>query len=292
MSAQTMPLSCGDHSFRMLEHEQALRLVKLLGIDRLDLALMGGASPVQPEQVRADIPGWAETLGARVAAAGLEFADLFVIPGDFRTLAANHPDADERARSRALFEDMLELASRLEIPGMTMLPGVVWDEDDADGDLARSAEELQWRAERARARGVRFSVEAHMESVAQTPERALELLSQAPDLELTIDYTHFVAQGFEPEAVHPLIARSRHMHARGGRPGRGQCGLRDSSIDYRDIVRRLQEAGYDGHIAIEYVWIPWVGMNECDNVSETVLLRDALRAWMAGREWSYPETAA
>jgi hypothetical protein len=40
-------------------------------------------------------------------------------------------------------------------------------------------------------------------------------------------------------------------------------------------------ADYDGYLAIEYVWIEWEHMNECDNVSETVQLRERLLAHLA-----------
>ena len=53
--------------------------------------------------------------------------------------------------------------------------------------------------------------------------------------------------------------------------------VKDSSIGYERILDLLLARGYDGYVAIEYVWIDWEHMNECDNVSETVLLRDRLR---------------
>ena len=67
-----------------------------------------------------------------------------------------------------------------------------------------------------------------------------------------------------------------------------QCALKESTIDYGRAVGALRAAGYDGALAVEYVWIDWERCNECDNVSETVILRDWLRAALAGRPWSYP----
>ena len=49
----------------------------------------------------------------------------------------------------------------------------------------------------------------------------------------------------------------------------------------------LSDAGYDGYINVEYVWVDWGGMNEVDVISETVLMRDRLRAKLAGESWSY-----
>ena len=90
----------------------------------------------------------------------------------------------------------------------------------------------------------------------------------------------------------PTSSRSsrhaRHFHARGGAPGRVQCALKDSTIDYGRAVDALRDAGYDGALAVEYVWIDWERCNECDNVSETIILRDRLLDALAGRAWAYP----
>jgi sugar phosphate isomerase/epimerase len=282
MPAALLPLACGDHSFPLLEHEHALDLIAMLGFSGFDLAVMGNRSHVRPEAIRGDAAGWGERLGTAIRSRGLSPADVFLIPWtDFETLAPNHPDPGERERARELFADVLELAARLGAPGVTLLPGIAWPGRAERDPLQRAADELQWRAERARRLGMRCSIEPHIGSVVATPEAVAELLGLAPDLELTLDYTHFVAQGIAEERVHPLIDRTRHVHARGARPGRGQCAIKDSSIAYERVVDELLARGYDGYLAIEYVWIAWERMNECDNLSETVLLRDRLRAHLA-----------
>jgi sugar phosphate isomerase/epimerase len=77
------------------------------------------------------------------------------------------------------------------------------------------------------------------------------------------------------------------VHVRGARPSRGQCGMRDNTIDYERIIDGLRSVGYDGALAVEYVWIEWEHMNECDNISETVMMRDRVRAKLEGRTWEY-----
>jgi sugar phosphate isomerase/epimerase len=68
-----------------------------------------------------------------------------------------------------------------------------------------------------------------------------------------------------------------------------QTPVRESTIDVEAMVDALVAAGYDGFLGLEYVWLDWEHCNECDNLSETLLLRDRLRAKLAGRAWSYPE---
>ena len=285
-----MKLACADDTFRLLEHEHILELVRLLGLDGVDVCLMEARSSLRLEDVRADVAGSAARLDEQVRGRGLEVADVFVIPWtDFRTLAPNHPDAAERAASAALFEDVLDFAARLGAPGMTILPGIDWEHETPEDSLARAADELGRRVDAARARGVRLSVEPHLGSIAPTPARALALLERVPGLELTLDYSHFVYQGIAESEVEALAPFARHCHARGARQGRMQAPLRESRIDFERMVDVLEDADYDGFVGLEYVWLDWEHCNECDNLSETILLRDRLRQKFAGREWRYPE---
>jgi len=68
-----------------------------------------------------------------------------------------------------------------------------------------------------------------------------------------------------------------------------QAPLRESRIDFERMIDVLDEAHYDGFVGLEYVWLDWEHCNECDNLSETILLRDRLQQKLAGREWRYPE---
>ena len=52
-------------------------------------------------------------------------------------------------------------------------------------------------------------------------------------------------------------------------------------IDYARIVEVMERNGYAGYLGIEYVWTEWEHCNEVDNLSETIQLRDQLRALMS-----------
>jgi hypothetical protein len=79
------------------------------------------------------------------------------------------------------------------------------------------------------------------------------------------------------------------VHVRGANPARVQASVRDSSVDFERMLRALETGGYDGYLTLEYVWLQWEGCHECDNLAETILLRDRLLAALAGREWVYPD---
>ena len=49
------------------------------------------------------------------------------------------------------------------------------------------------------------------------------------------------------------------------------------------VLDAMRQAGYKGYVGVEYVWVDWEHCNEVDNLSETIQLRDFLRANVPGR---------
>jgi sugar phosphate isomerase/epimerase len=279
-------LACGDHAFPLLEHEHACEVIRMLGFDAIDIGVMGNRSHIRPEVIREDIPGWAGRLRERLGSRELEVADVFLIAwSDNQVMAANHPDPGERRRGAELFDDMLEFSVRLDAPGMTVLPGMEFDGEPHERSLERAADELGRRVARARENGIRLSIEPHTGSLVEDPREAQRLIEMTPGLEVTLDHTHFVRLGYSIEEVAPLARHARHYHARCARPGRIQTRMSDNVIDFEAVVRDLRATDYDGYLAVEYVWTEWEHCNECDNISETILLRDRLRASVAGEQW-------
>src|SRR5215467_2979036 len=229
-----MRLACADFTFPLLSHDRALALIRLLDIEGLDLGLFGNRSHVRPEMVRGDLPMWAGILKERIDRAGLALADFFFQPWtDFTVMAVNHPDPTQQDEVRAIFRDMLELARRLEAPGMTMLPGARFGEESWDAAIRRSAEGLKSRVEAAARHGVSLSIEGHIGSCVDTPEKLARLLDLTPGLKLTLDYTHFITAGLTDADVEPLLRHARHFHCRGAAKGRLQTGFDENAIDYR-----------------------------------------------------------
>lgn len=287
-----MRLSCADNTFRTVQPwESAVEIIRLLELPAVDVCCMGDRSHIRPEDVRGRVAEAAARIAGGLADRGLAVSDLFVIPWtDFETMAPNSPDTADQERGRALFEDMLELAERIGSPGITTLPGIEWPGEERERSVERASQELARRAHEARARGLRFSIEPHLGSIAQDPAEALRLCERTPGLELTLDYSHFVYQGYPESEIEPLIPHARHFHVRGARRERMQCALKDSSIDFERMVDAAAAAGYDGDLGLEYLWIDWEHLNECDTVSETILLRDRLLARLTGRSWQYPSS--
>lgn len=273
-----MKISCADYSFPLLSHDHALELVSWLEVDGVDLGLMGDRSHLRPEWIREDVSGWAARVGEALKARELGVTDVFLIPWtDFETMAPNHPDAEERGRARQLFADTLRFAVALGAPGITLLPGIAWPGEEPSRSLERAADELSWRVARAADEGLRLSIEPHLHSLIEDPDRSAELVEMTPGLTLTLDPSHFVVRGIEQSAWQSLAPLAGHVHLRGATPTRIQAPMAASTIDLESFLAELRAAGYDGALALEYVWTDWEHCDETDNVSETLILRRALR---------------
>ena len=272
-----------DFTYPLLDHDQALDLISLLGFEGVDIGLFEGRSHLQPSGEFRNVRKSARALGRSLVNRWLQPADIFLQTApEFVSLAPNHPDPRRRAKARQLFLQTLEYTSECGGKHVSALPGVFFPDEPRSTSFARCCEELEWRCEQARSASITFSVEPHVGSVVPIPRDALRLVQATPGLTLTLDYTHFVRRGIAEAEVEPLIAHASHFHARGACKGRLQAPLKRNTIDYARIVRRMKHTGYRGYIGIEYVWMDWEHCNEVDNLSETILLRDVIRkAWAA-----------
>jgi sugar phosphate isomerase/epimerase len=279
-----MKLSCADFTWPLLPHDKVLELIHLLDLEGVDIGFFGNRSHIRPEVVREDVALWAGILGERLARTQVELADLYYQPwSDFQTMAPNNPDAKQQAASDALFETVLEFGHRLKSPGITMLPGVRFGDESDEVSIRRSAEKLKQRVDQAARLGMGLSVEGHVGSNVDTPDRLARLVELTPGLTLTLDYTHYTFAGFKDSEMEPLIKYARHFQIRGAAKGKLQANFNESSIDHVRMMKKIKETGYDRWIGLEYVWINWQDCNRSENVSETIQLRDQVRAAWAGR---------
>ncbi len=251
----------------------------MLAFDGVDIGLFEGRSHLQPSREFRHVDRAAKQLRSQLSDRGLVAADVFLqMAPDFRELAVNHPLAARRRKARDWFLRTLNYAAGCGAEHTTTLPGVHFAEESRAVSWGRMCDELAWRLEQARPLGIRFSVEAHLGSIAPTPARAKRMIEDVPGLTLTLDYTHFTRQGRPDDEVAPLVPLASHFHVRGAARGRLQTSLEENTIDYARVCRLLQAAHYRGYLGIEYVWTEWEQCNRVDNLSETILWRDYFRS--------------
>lgn len=249
-----------------------------LGIAAVDVCIWAGYEHNPPAVALADPVRAAEEIGERLQRHGLAIADLYaILSQSFEDLAVNNPDQAVREESFRQFEALVDLGVRLGSPGVTILPGALFDGIDESESLDLAATELQRRAEHAGEAGLRFSVEPHLRSVVATPARTAALLEKTVDVGIALDQSHFAFQTYELEDSYPLLPRTRHVHLREGGPGLVQARVGEGKIDYAALRDRLLGGGYEGYFAIEYQWEEgWLDFTRVDCISETAEMRDLM----------------
>ncbi len=276
-----MRLTVSGHTFEMLPLEGVLAIVHHMGFKGVDISGFHARGRIgfEPEDILADPQGQADILNAALEKYGLDCVDFFpqfgASPGE-RSL--NDPDEAVREHSLKLVEACAHFCKLTNTPGMTILPGVDHTSRSLEDNLRVSGESLKKACDLAAKHDVELRFEPHMSSVAQTPERAIFLLTHyAPEAKFTLDYSHYVLQYIPEERIHPMIAYTGHVHLRPARPGRLQTRQADNSIDWAEVIRRLKEAGYTGAVSIEYVAMDWFDCNDVDTLSETIFTKEAVQ---------------
>ena len=126
--------------------------------------------------------------------------------------------------------------------------------------------------------GLAVSIEPHLDSVTDTPERTLRMLAAVPGLTLTLDYSHFVHAGFRQPEYEALDPHARHMHVRQAAPGRLAAPVAEGTIDYRRALGHLRDIGYQGAFTTEYVRSPWYGQDAVDTDRENKQMQSEIVA--------------
>lgn len=271
--------SCADFTFPVLERIAALRLVRLLGFDHVDIGLFARSTHFSPIDLCSSPRSYTEQVLQDLDAAGLRTSDVFVQIGDDPSeCAANDPSPLVRAENSDIFKRTLEFAVALGSKHLTGLPGVFHDGISHNRDLGLAREVAASRAAECGSAGIEYAIEPHVGSICGDVASTQAFLSTLKGLTLTLDYGHFIMTGEYSTDVHALLPLASHVHVRGGALDRLQTSVDENTIDFPSMLAGLRQLGYKGFLALEYVWIDWKGCNRTDNVSETILLRRALES--------------
>ena len=217
--------------------------------------------------------------GCQVVLFNLDAGDL---AGGERGLLSN-PRHQDRFEQNAI--EAIELAMRLKCPRVHAPVGLeVLDLDRAE-QLQLAQKNLAWVADLARDRGIEILVEAlnifdNGPCLVSTTHEATALIDAANRKNIRLQYDVYHAQRMEGnvvETVRRLSGRIAHIQIADS-PGRGEPGT--GEIDYRTLLRTLDDVGYPGYIGLEYrpmtdttersfLWLP--EDRSYDNVSVSTL---------------------
>ena len=132
----------------------------------------------------------------------------------------------------------------------------------------------------ARQSGVRFVFEPHIESVLESPIETLTFLNQYSDLEIALDYAHFIAQGYDTSDVDPLVPFAGQIHLRQGAKNQLQTRWDEGQIDFPKVIEMLKDTGFTGTVMLEYEHEDWKDCNKVDVITESIKMRDAVTPYL------------
>jgi sugar phosphate isomerase/epimerase len=270
-----MQLSLASWSLRACTLAEAAGITRALSIDAIDLGYFYG-----PALDRAAILADPERAAAPVRALGLPVANFYHLFGNSlgdRNLAdPAHRDANESD-----FRAVARFCRAIEAATLFVLPGICNPGQDRGAALQASAESLRRLLPIAADAGVTLTVEPHVHSYLESPALTLELLQLVPGLRLTLDYAHFVCQGWRQDEIDALAPHAAHVHLRQARPGALQTKLDQGTINIEAQLGTLRAAGFAGHLALEVMHQDYMDTLYDDVLTETIRLRDRVRAWLA-----------
>ena len=275
-------------AFGNISLEKSCDILKELGFDLADIGASGWSSfaayvpqqvvqnPDEPEREAENIRGVMDTKDLGVS-------ELFIC--DFGQ-AINHPDPQERERSRDLFAKFAKIGGLVGCESVMMLPGNV------HGDLGQtyeeafqtSVEEYKWMVDVAQQNDVLLNFEPCIMSIALEPAQAERLIAAVPGLSYTLDYAHQVQIGLTNSDIEPMHKYARHFHAKQSAQGEFEVkpDAENGVIDFKRLIRKLKEDDYDGVVTIEFVAAPEVIEAGWDMKEETAkmkkVIEDALAA--------------
>lgn len=271
-------LACADFTFPLLSHDKVLDLIALLDFEGVDIGLFSGRSHLTSESEFQQISRRAKALKKQLDHRGLVATDVYLqLDNDLSLYAINHPEKKRRQFARDSFLKLIEYANELGADHITCLPGMHFSGETPKESVERCYEELNWRLEKVESSTLSFGVEVHVGCPFINPKDAATLIDSVTGLTLTLDYTHFIRNGYVQEEIDPLLVYASHFHARGARKHRLQASMTDNIIDYEKMVENLKNVNYNGWIGLEYIWIDWEQCNEVDTLSETIRLRDIIK---------------
>jgi len=179
----------------------------------------------------------------------LDISEVFLLHFDD---PINHPDPSSRSASRELFSGFAEFCREVGAESIMMSPGILFGEIGEAASLQQSVEELWFLLEVCKAKGLQLNIEPHWHSLAESPERAQWFCEQVPGMGLTLDYSHFIAQGYSQDRIEPLHTYTRHFHARQAKTGATNATMTEGTIDFQRILHTFKRESWDGVICLEY----------------------------------------
>jgi sugar phosphate isomerase/epimerase len=268
-------LSLTSWSLPACSLDEAVGISKVLGINALDVGYFYG-----PALDKAKLLREPERVADEVLKLGIDLPCLYHL---FGATLADRNLADTRHLDQNItdLKQAVRFCKRANIGVIFVLPGVVNAGQGRREALAQSAESLKKLLPIAADAGITLAVEPHVHSYLESPALTLELIGKVPGLKLALDYAHFVCLGYRQDEIDVLAPHAGHVHLRQSKMGELQTKLTKGTINMPAELATLRRAGFEGYVALEYTHQDYMDSLFDDILTETIQLRDVVRAWEA-----------
>jgi sugar phosphate isomerase/epimerase len=243
-------LGCSSISFRHQDLGAALRTMKGLGFEEIDLGALPGVCDHVPYEL--NDPAVA-AVSAEVIASGLRVRSVNGDIGDLNAVL----DADAQAARGRHLDALLTLTANTGAKALVLPCGALnHDPVRSEGeDLDLIAAQLIGAGQRAAEFGVELWTESlHFLRFCWNLDRAAKLADRlaGSGVGIVMDFSHIVASGEDIQQyldVHQ--GRVSHVHLRDAVPGNINLSIGNGQADFAGGLERLAVDGYTGHFSLE-----------------------------------------
>ena len=272
-----MKISLAIQSLRSCTLDEAAGITRALGFDAMDLD-----GVMDTTLKREKILSVERSEVQRVKDLGLIAPNLHwtFAPGSLYPVI-NDPDPKVRAENKEQIQRLTEFCQEAGILSILVLPGMLLSGQKAADGWALSAEALREYVDITKEAGIDLFYEPHVKCSFESPKMAVWLAQQVPGARIALDYSHFVCQGYTQPEIDPLIPYTGHVHLRQAKSGLLQTKLEDGTINFALVLDELLKISYSGYWCVEYVHQNYIGADNVDVLTETVKMRDFLKAYLS-----------
>lgn len=249
LQRRNIPFAFSLYGMRSLPVDRALRVCADIGYSGVELACMAGW-PSDPELLTA---ADRKTLRMQLDVLSLD------LPCLMENLRLAVP-ADEHRRNLERLRHVTQLAQDLRGDGQPPVIETVLGGRPQDWPMARHAMLAalgDWEKVAARAQVV-LAIKAHVSGALHRPDDTLGLVREirSPWIKAVYDFSHFERQGMELRpTLQTLLPETVFIHVKDNittPDGKIEFALPgDGLTDYREYLRLLREANYEGAVCVE-----------------------------------------
>lgn len=243
-------LGCSSISFRHQPLPEALRTVRELGFQEIDLGALPGVCDHVPYVLD---EAAVDRVAADVKASGLRVRSVNGDVGDLNAVL----DEEQRTERVDHLDMLLRLTAAVGADALVLPCGALDHEPirSLEEDVRTVAAELAGASRRAAAAGVELWCESlHFFRLCWNEDRAQRLADEleGTGVGIVMDFSHIVASGGDPvRFVETFSDRIAHVHLRDATAGNINLSIGNGDADFASGLQALERAGYPGHFSLE-----------------------------------------